>query len=569
MADFEPTSTRIGGQQRALVLCRASSDLTAMLKRLGDDVAIRWVESVEEAAQIIRSEHIDLIVSDPAHFPTAEHLFTSQSAESILEHASQGVCIVEQQGGFVWANPKMLDFPKELRDRVSALCVEAFGWATGGDVDRPSLRRGRRFSFSVADHNYDLSVTPVMDLNNKVTQVAAVVLDATRQRRLQEKIDAIDKAAEELVSLDAEHIDKLDTQQRLDLLEQKVIRYTRELMHFDNFTVHLLDEKTNRLELVLSAGMPQQVEEIPIYASLQGNGICGYVAAYGRSYICPDVTKDDRYIRGIDNACSSLTVPLRLHDKVIGVFNVESKELAAFNEDDRQFAGIFARHIAMALHILNLLVTERHKTTGQLASDLASDITGPLNDILTDIGSLIEDYLGHDELRHRLNQICDNAVSMRDAVRQVTSPQRGLIDRRRSSNAAVRHDPVLKGRRILVVDDEEVIRDTVCDVLRSYGCDIHSAGDGDEGIELIGQIHFDLVLSDIKMPTSNGYEVFAAAKDRDRNCPVILMTGFGYDPNHSIVRARREGLAAVLFKPFKVEQFLGEIRTAIRSASGQ
>jgi DNA-binding response OmpR family regulator len=44
------------------------------------------------------------------------------------------------------------------------------------------------------------------------------------------------------------------------------------------------------------------------------------------------------------------------------------------------------------------------------------------------------------------------------------------------------------------------------------------------------------------------------------------MTGFGYDPNHSIVRARREGLAAVLFKPFKVDQLLSEIRTALRSA---
>jgi hypothetical protein len=46
---------------------------------------------------------------------------------------------------------------------------------------------------------------------------------------------------------------------------------------------------------------------------------------------------------------------------------------------------------------------------------------------------------------------------------------------------------------------------------------------------------------------------------------VILTTGFGYDPNHSIIRARREGLAAVLFKPFKVDQLLGELRTALKS----
>ena len=157
-------------------------------------------------------------------------------------------------------------------------------------------------------------------------------------------------------------------------------------------------------------------------------------------------------------------------------------------------------------------------------------------------------------------------MRIRDALRQVTSQQRGLVDRRPASGA-VRHDPVLKDRKILVVDDEEVMRETVCDVLCSCGCAIEAAADGDQAIALIGEHDFDLVLSDIKMPANNGYEVFAAAKERNKDCPVILMTGFGYDPNHTIIRARREGLAAVLFKPFKVEQLLGEIRTAIRSAS--
>ena len=54
-----------------------------------------------------------------------------------------------------------------------------------------------------------------------------------------------------------------------------------------------------------------------------------------------------------------------------------------------------------------------------------------------------------------------------------------------------------------------------------------------------------------------------AARKRSQLLPVILMTGFGYDPNHCIVRASQEGLAAVLFKPFKVEQLLTEVRKAL------
>ena len=89
------------------------------------------------------------------------------------------------------------------------------------------------------------------------------------------------------------------------------------------------------------------------------------------------------------------------------------------------------------------------------------------------------------------------------------------------------------------------------------------------GAEAMGRIEecrpFDLVISDIKMPDKTGYDVFAAARRKSAVTPVILMTGFGYDPNHSIVRASQEGLQAVLFKPFKVDQFLTEVRKALQT----
>jgi CheY-like chemotaxis protein len=93
---------------------------------------------------------------------------------------------------------------------------------------------------------------------------------------------------------------------------------------------------------------------------------------------------------------------------------------------------------------------------------------------------------------------------------------------------------------------------------------VETAQDGAEAIALLAsRAPYDLVLSDIKMPHKNGYEIFAAAKKLGHAPPVILMTGFGYDPAHSIVRASQEGLSAVLFKPFKVDQLMGEIRKAV------
>ena len=114
-----------------------------------------------------------------------------------------------------------------------------------------------------------------------------------------------------------------------------------------------------------------------------------------------------------------------------------------------------------------------------------------------------------------------------------------------------------------MIDDEPTIRLTIVDLLRRLGSTVDGVADGNKAVEMIKQNDYDLVISDIKMPGKNGYEIFAAAKDKSAELPVMLMTGFGYDPNHSIVRARKEGLAAVLFKPFKVDQLLGEIRKAL------
>ncbi len=65
------------------------------------------------------------------------------------------------------------------------------------------------------------------------------------------------------------------------------------------------------------------------------------------------------------------------------------------------------------------------------------------------------------------------------------------------------------------------------------------------------------------MPDRSGYEIFQAAKEACQATPVILMTGFGYDPHHSIVRASQEGLQSFLFKPFKATQLLSEVEKAL------
>ena len=116
---------------------------------------------------------------------------------------------------------------------------------------------------------------------------------------------------------------------------------------------------------------------------------------------------------------------------------------------------------------------------------------------------------------------------------------------------------------ILVADDEEMVRRTLCGLFEFAGYETIEASGGEEAIRHYREALPDLVISDIKMPYRNGYEIFAAARRRQEEVPVVLMTGFGYDPDHAIVRASDEGLSCVLFKPFKVDQMLGEVHKAL------
>lgn len=519
--------------------------------------------SFDRALQYLKDRTIDLILCPASELRALGGATFAGEAAVILDGVHQGVGIVSESGEFEWANHKLLGLPADVRARISAFCVETFQWAQREARDGGSPLRGRRFTFSTpANHHFEMSATPVMDRHQRITRMAVVVWDTTASRHLQDRLDAIDRAGRELLSLDAEQLSRLDAQERLALLEQKIRRCTRDYLSFDSFEVRVWNKRTNQLDLALAFGPHATLDE-NLYAAPEGYGLRGYVVSRGQSYLCPDVARDPRCRADADLGRSSLTVPLFLHDKPVGVAHFTSDRLAAFNEHDRQFAEIFCRYVVLALNILELLLTERQTAAGRMGSNVMTEIAAPLNDMLTELEALTEDYIGHDDLRHRLRAVSENAVRIRDIVRELTSTKPGLVGAR--SNAARRRDPLLEGKRVLIADDEDVIRDTVRDVLAGYGCDVATAGDGESAIALVAAGGFDLVLSDIRMPKKSGYEVFAATKHANAATPVILTTGFGYDPNHSIVRARKEGLAAVLFKPFKVDQLLDEIRMALKS----
>ncbi|MHC4993156.1 MAG: fumarylacetoacetate hydrolase family protein [Planctomycetota bacterium] len=126
----------------------------------------------------------------------------------------------------------------------------------------------------------------------------------------------------------------------------------------------------------------------------------------------------------------------------------------------------------------------------------------------------------------------------------------------------------LRGMRVLVADDDQNMRLMLSTVLDKAGCSVIGCADGAEAMRAIEAEAVDLVVSDIMMPHHNGYEIFSAAKTRDALLPVLLVTGFGYDPSHSLMRASQEGLQGVLYKPFTPRELIEQLLRIIESTRG-
>jgi len=73
--------------------------------------------------------------------------------------------------------------------------------------------------------------------------------------------------------------------------------------------------------------------------------------------------------------------------------------------------------------------------------------------------------------------------------------------------------------RILVIDDERAVRELISDALKIEGHDVHTAEDGKEGLDLIGQYRFDLVFCDLRMPEMDGQALYETVQ---RDHPQIL-----------------------------------------------
>ncbi len=122
--------------------------------------------------------------------------------------------------------------------------------------------------------------------------------------------------------------------------------------------------------------------------------------------------------------------------------------------------------------------------------------------------------------------------------------------------------------RILIVDDDISITDYL--KLELEECcpelEVICENEGYLALNRIMTENIDLLLTDIAMPDMDGYELYSRAKEFNEDLPIIMMTGFGYDPDHIVVKSRKAGLQDVVFKPFDINKLTKKIKKRILGA---
>lgn len=279
-------------------------------------------------------------------------------------------------------------------------------------------------------------------------------MDATRDNKSDRLLKALIEIGQELAS-----------STNLESLLGRILDVSRDVFHFENAIIRLLEEETGQLVSVASYGYDEQAVMQPLAL---GQGVMGKVAATGRPLLINDLGEIDDYVEGISNARSELAVPLVARDKVVGVFNVESPRPAAFRREDLELLMILGRQAATAIENARLYqnlrrISNQYRDLHQFNSrilksvnlgiytvDAAMRITS-WNQRMEDMSGVTEaEALGR-ELLSLFPQLEDEGVAQR--IRQVLAS--GSPEKLRLTHRDFRGEERFQKRRIAPLKDGE------------------------------------------------------------------------------------------------------------------
>lgn len=545
-----------------------------------ENIEVARVDSPLEAVQRMVEERYDAVFVQGKDIREALDLTILLQNREILEQMPEGVALLSADQTILWANRRIAQWSEqtELVGRKFYSIFEApeilgpdfcpvHNAVVLGQTAKTTLRVGARTQ-------YELHVAPVFREGETRPQHLVVCLrDVTVENEQTQKLLAIHNASMQLADIPPQQLLKMSAAERIELLKERISAVSR-LLNYDVIEIRLVEPSGNEsappaLRPLLSIGMSEAAVSRELYASPSGNGVTGFVAATGKSYLCEDTQADPLYLQGITGARSSVTVPLILKERVIGTFNVESRLPRAFTTFDLQCLEAFSHNVAVAINTLDLLAEEEYSVASQSIESIHAAVALPIDDIVRMTSTILDQYmqLTPQEVTRRVESIRQIARDVQDLIRNIGAQ---LAPTTASPTPPPPKQPTFSGRRILVVHDNASVRKDAHRKLQPFGCAVETAPNGQDALQMIRATNkeggYDVIFGPRTLPDMEGIDFLEQLRKilPITPLPFVMMSGDGWDRGHNVVKAKQQGVEHFVYEKFILTQLVDTIRDVLK-----
>ncbi len=255
---------------------------------------------------------------------------------------------------------------------------------------------------------------------------------------------------------------------------------------------------------------------------------------------------------------SMIAVPVSSEEKLWGILVLFSQEKARFKEEDAriisllggQVGGVldlFSRYLSdnldeFLIQILGSIELFRFRYKGR------KDV--PSSEILWAQDRLKDRVLSCVERLERTRSEAITKEPRRNKEAVLPSGDELSIEEMMTIQGERKAPP--RPKKVLVIDDQPIVTELLVNVLERMNLGSAVASGGKEGLELFEREDFDLVITDLGMPDISGWEVSKAVKQKNPDMPVVIITGWGVEPDPEKVKDSKVDF--VVNKPFQIDQ---------------
>lgn len=267
----------------------------------------------------------------------------------------------------------------------------------------------------------------------------------------------------------------------------------------------------------------------------------------------------------IEGSKSMIAVPLFSQDQMWGILAALSGQPHRFKEEDAKIVSLLAGQLG----VLDMLLSAHLRDN---LDDLLVQVLGSIELFGLRYGSrttvsLPEMLDAHDHLKERVLSFV--AKMEQTAAKPKTWGKKkstGELVLPSGDELSIEEVITVKGEKnltpkktkVLVIDDQPIVTDLLVSVLERMNYESEVASSGTDGLEAFRRDSFDLVITDLGMPDVSGWEVSRQVKERNPKVPVVVITGWGVDPDPN--RMKESKVDLIMYKPFQIDELEKTIR---------